>query len=181
MNNELKYITIKKLLENNDLTINEFYVCLKAISVEIPDLFKRKAENIGVLVKQHISKIADDLVLSAEVRRASVKVSECLSAKLGYKSRIIAASSVTIAVRILSLENTVSVLQISECLEITASTVYSHLKSVDIDILKRKYQEYLDLIIQKVASPKPIHIISNKIKPEIIIDGPAPVKAIKVP
>ena len=159
---QLKYVSLKTLLSEQNIDRREFYICMKAISIEITDIFKKRAETINVMIGQHIYKVCDELKLSAEVRRIAYRILEIYPNKLGYKSRIKAASAISVAIRVLSLGNKVSIWQISDCLDVTASTVYSYLKGFRIDTLKEKYLEYLDSLEKPVNEVTPLQIIQEK-------------------
>ena len=166
---QLKYVSLKTLLSEQNIDQREFYICMKAISIEITDIFKKRAETITVMIGQHIYKVCDELKLSAEVRRIAYRILEIYPNKLGYKSRIKAASAISVAVRIASKKNSTSILQISDCLEVTASTVYSYLKGFRIDDLKKKYLEYLYSLekpVNEVTPPRIIQEKTNKLEAE---------------
>nr|WP_147664625.1 hypothetical protein [Candidatus Prometheoarchaeum syntrophicum] len=182
MSQQLKNISLKTLLAEQNIDHREFFICVKAIFNELPDLFKEKAETMKMMIHQNISKACQDLRLSSEVRRIAIKIARNFEGRLGFKSRVIAASAVSIALRILSLEKVASILQISESLEITASTVYSHIKNVKINILKQKYQEYLshlDNTMHVVIPEETIQEKTKKLHAEPIIEEPRPLIAIK--
>ena len=143
MTQQLKNVSLKTLLADQNIDHREFFICVKAIFNEIPELFKERAETKSIMIGHSISKACDELRLSNEIRRIAFKISDMYSDKLGFKSRIIAASSVSIATRIVAPKKSVSILQISNCLEITASTVYCHIKNIKIDVLRKNYLEYL--------------------------------------
>lgn len=164
MNQQLKNVSLKTLLAERNIDPREFFICVKAIFNEIPDLFKEKAEIMDVMIGQNISKACDELYLSPEVRRIAFKIADSFGDRLGFKSRIIAASAVSIAVRIVSEKKNFSILQISDCLEVTASTVYSYIKTVKIDVLRRNYQEYLDRLINPIPAIVPKQTIQEKMQ-----------------
>jgi predicted transcriptional regulator len=183
MTQQLKNISLKTLLAEQNIDHREFFICIKAIFNEIPDLFKERAETMNIMINQNISKACDELLLSSEVRRIAFKISEKFEGRLGFKSRVIAASSVSIAIKILSLERSASILQISECLEITASTVYSHVKNVEINVLKEKYREYLNNLNNPIHIVIPDETIQEKIKKlnaEVLIEEQNPLIPIKI-
>lgn len=164
MAQQCKNISLKTLLANQNIDHREFFICIKAIFIEIPELFKERAETMDIMIGHNISKVCDELYLSREIRRIAFKIADKFADRLGFKSRIIAASAVTIAVRIVSKGNCVSILQISECLEITASTVYSHIKNVNIDVLRKNYQDYLFNLENPIHKVIPQETIQQKIK-----------------
>ncbi len=182
---QLKYVSLKSLLSEQNIDRREFYICMKAISIEITDIFKKRAETYGMMVGQHISKVCDELCLSTEVRRIAFRILERYPSKLGYKSRIKAASAVSVAIRVVSLGlgNKISIWQISDCLEVTASTVYSYLKGFNIDGLRKKYQDYLYNLENPVHSYIPKETIQEKIRnlnAEVIeMEESKPIKNIK--
>ena len=163
MTQQLKYVSLKTLLAEQNIDQREFFICIKAISVEIPDLFKEKSEAKDVMIAQHISKVCDELKLSSEVRKIAYKISERYPGKIGFKSRIMAATAVSVAIRVLSLGDKISIFQIASNLEVTASTVYSYLKNVNFDALKKKYQESLYNIENPVNIRTPSQTIQEKI------------------
>ncbi len=163
MNQQLTYVSLKTLLTEQNIDHREFFICIKAISVELPDIFKKRSETKHIMIAQHISKACDELKLPSEVSRIASKILIQYPGKLGYKSRIIAATAVSVAIRVLSLGNNIPLLQIANCLEVTASTVYSYLKNVKIEVLKKKYQEYLHNIELPINVVAPPHMIQENI------------------
>ncbi|MHA1796293.1 MAG: hypothetical protein ACTSUK_09275 [Promethearchaeota archaeon] len=182
MHNEMKYVSIKKLLKESEITINEFFICLKSIMDIFPDLFKEKFEKRNLYIKQYISKAVDDLKLPGEVFDIAGKIADKFSDRLGLKNRIIASGAVAIAVRIMSLDKLTTINEISRCLEITASTVYCRIKGINIDILRRRYLEYLYSMenLNHTYIPKvSIHERIKTLKPETMMQESKPIKTIK--
>lgn len=136
-------VSLKNVLKHTKIDLREYFICAKAISIEDPDVFSCKTDDRDNRVNLHISKIVDEFKLPGNVSNLALKISQKFQSRLGYKSRIIAGSALSIAMRIISGEKKISVFQISQALNVTASTIYARINGIDVKKLKERYLIHL--------------------------------------
>ncbi|MHA1585416.1 MAG: TFIIB-type zinc ribbon-containing protein, partial [Promethearchaeota archaeon] len=123
-------INLKQILEYVGFSKSDFMVCLSTLMKIDPKYSKYiTLEKRNEYIKSLVNRLISEFQLDYNTYLITIKIIEEFSKSLGEKPEIIAATGLALALKMVSSKNLISKYQIAKELGISASTVYSRVKS----------------------------------------------------